>query len=61
MWLNFKKNDLDLKVNLSKIEVMVFDENVIVLYTDYTNDSYVAIRREHNKNFDEILEKLINL
>lgn len=61
MWLNYKVGAFTYKVDLSKVEVMSFNEKIIHLWLNYSTNTSVGILREYNDNFDEILEKLINL
>lgn len=61
MWLNYKVGVFTYKVDLSKVEVMSFNEKSIHLWLNYSTNTSVGILREYNENFDEILEKLINL
>lgn len=62
MWIKFKINKSDVcKVNLSSVKMIQFCENVIYLCFGVDIDEYVTIKREYNKDFDEIVEKLINL
>lgn len=62
MWIKFKINKSDVcKVNLSSVKMIQFCKNVIYLCFGVDIDEYVTIKREYNKDFDEIVEKLIDL
>lgn len=61
MWLNYKVGSYVYKVDLSKVQVMTFNKDEARLWLDYSSNTSVGILREYNENFDEIVEKLINL
>lgn len=62
MWLRFKTNkDEYTKVNLEYVQVIYFLKDLVYLCFSAEKNDYMTVKREHNENFDEIVNKLIDL
>lgn len=60
MWITFKNEKFEtVKLNLGQISLVRFTLHII--YITFLNNENTTIRRSFNDNFDEIVEKLINL
>lgn len=66
MWITFKnkfgtdKGQVPVKINLNKIEHIIFYKERIELYPT-TEDNFYGIYKYLNENFEEIKQKLMEL
>lgn len=60
MWLNYKDENGDCKINLCKVDFIRFKKDEIEFYTDLIEKTFATVKRKYNDNFDKIVEELIN-
>lgn len=57
MWISFKTEvSKEVKLNTNQLALIDFDSDEI--YLSFPSGEYEVIEREHNDNFDEIVELL---